>query len=268
MEMQKVNIDGINIAYARRGQGAPLVLIHGYPLDHSIWEELVPLLEPDFDLIIPDMRGFGDSDVMPADDSILEYASDIAGLLSQLRINKAYVAGHSMGGYVALAFARMYEERVNGLAMVSSQMAADTQERKQGRYATAEKVLAEGAQPVVDAMATKLSADPAIQQFVGDVISRQPPQGIASALRAMANRPDSSDIFKVFPFPVVIVHGDADMLIPVERGQEMKDALPAAHYVELPGVGHMPMMEEPKGVSQALHAFAMVKVKSAKLSDK
>ena len=264
--MEKVNIDGINIAYARRGQGAPLVLIHGYPLDHSIWNEVAPLLERDFDVILPDMRGFGQSDVMEADDSILDYASDIAGLLTHLKIARAYVAGHSMGGYVALAFARLYEERLSGLGMISSQMAADTQERKAGRYANAEQVLKEGVQPVADAMTTKLSADPAIQDYVRTVIERQPPLGVASALRAMANRPDSSDIFKTFPFPVVIVHGDSDMLIPVERGQEMKDALPSARYVELPGVGHMPMMENPRGVSEALHAFGMVKVKSVKLT--
>ncbi len=267
MEMDKVNIDGINIAYARRGQGAPLVLIHGYPLDHTIWDEVAPLLARDFDVIMPDLRGFGESDVMEADDSILEYASDIAGLLTHLKIGKAYIAGHSMGGYVALAVARMYEERLSGLGLVSSQMAADTQERKAGRYATAAQVMKEGVQPVVEAMATKLSADPAIQDFVRGVISRQPAAGVASALRAMAGRPDSSDIFKQFPFPVVIVHGDADMLIPVERGQEMKDALPSAHYVELPGAGHMPMMENPKRVSEALHAFGMVKFKSVKLTD-
>src|SRR5512141_595906 len=123
MEMTKANIDGINLAYARRGEGSPLVLIHGYPLDHSIWDEVAPLLEHDFELIIPDLRGFGQSDVMQADQSILDYASDIAGLLTHLNIKKAYLAGHSMGGYVALAFARAYEERVTGLAMISSQMA-------------------------------------------------------------------------------------------------------------------------------------------------
>ncbi len=268
MEMEKVNIDGINIAYARRGQGAPLVLIHGYPLDHSIWEQLLPFLDQDFDVIMPDMRGFGQSDAMEADDSILDYASDIAKLLAHLKISRAYVAGHSMGGYVALAFARMYGERLTGLAMVSSQMAADTQERKSSRYATAEQVLREGVQPVVDAMAPKLSSDPVIQEFAREVISRQSPLGVASALRAMASRPDSSEIFREFAFPVVIIHGDTDALIPVERGQEMKDALPAARYVELHGVGHMPMMEDPKGLSQALHAFAMVKVKSVKLTDR
>lgn len=266
MEMHKINIDGTKIAYARSGEGAPLVLIHGYPLDHSIWDELAPLLEHDFDLIIPDLRGFGESDVVEAEDSMLEYARDIAGLLTRLRIKKAYLAGHSMGGYVALAFAREYEERVSGLAMVASQMAADTPERKEGRRATARQVLQDGVGVVVDAMAPKLSAEARIVQFARDLIAKQPPVGIVAALTAMANRLDSSEIFASFPFPVTVVHGDADMLIPVERAREMKAALPRVHYVELHGVGHMPMMESPAAVAEALHFFHTVKIRSVKLA--
>ena len=267
MEISKANIDGVNLAYVRRGVGAPLVLIHGYPLDHSIWDELAPLLEHDFDLIIPDLRGFGQSDVMEADDSIIDYASDLAGLLSQLKIKKAYLAGHSMGGYVALAFAREYGGRLAGLAMISSQMAGDAPERKEARYATAKQVVEQGMAPVAEAMASKLSADPQLQEFARGVIGRQPPLGVFSALYAMADRPDSSDIFAGFPFPVVIVHGDADELIPVERGRDMKAALPSAHYVELPGAGHLPMMENPLGVAQALRFFNTIKVKGVRLLD-
>ncbi len=267
MEVHKVNIDGINLAYTRRGKGVPLVLIHGYPLDHSIWEELAPLIEHDFDLIMPDLRGFGESDVMEADDSMLDYARDIAGLLSRLRIQKAFLAGHSMGGYIALAFAREYEERVSGLAMVASQMAADTPERKEGRRATARQVLQQGVGVVVETMAPKLSAEPRVQQFVRALIEQQPPLGIVAALTAMADRPDSSEIFAGFPFPVTVVHGDADALIPVERAREMKAALPSLHYVELPGIGHMPMMENPSGVAEALRFFNTVKIKSVKLVD-
>ncbi len=267
MEMQKVNIDGLNLAYARRGEGAPLVLIHGYPLDHSIWEPLAPFLEHDFDLIIPDLRGFGETDVMEADNSIVDYASDIAGLLTHLKIRKAILAGHSMGGYVALAFAREYEQRVAGLAMVSSQMAADTPDKKDGRYATARQVLEHGVGPVVEAMAPKLSADPQWQEFARELIAKQSPLGISSALQAMAERPDSSEVFRGFPFPVAIVHGDADVLIPVERAREMKAARPAAHYTEVPGAGHLPMMEKPEAVAGALRSFQMVKLKSVKLVD-
>jgi len=265
MEIKRVNVDGINLAYVRRGTGASLVLIHGYPLDHSIWDELAPLLEHDFDLIIPDLRGFGESDVMEADDSIIDYASDLAGLLTHLKVKKAFLAGHSMGGYVALAFAREYPERVAGLAMVSSQMVGDPPEKKEGRYATARQVVEEGVGPVVDSMAPKLSADPRIQEFARQLIAKQPPLGMFSALYAMADRPDSSDIFAAFPLPAVIVHGDADVLIPVERGREMKLALGSAHYVELSRVGHMPMMENPAGLAEALQFFNTVKVKSVKL---
>lgn len=257
--MEKVNIAGINIAYVRRGKGSPLVLIHGYPLDHTIWDEIAPLLEEDFDLIIPDLRGFGQSDLAEADDSIVNYASDIADLLTHLKIKKAFLAGHSMGGYVALAFAREYPERVSGLALVSSQVLADSPERRDGRYETAKQVIGHGAHVVTDAMTPKLSSHARIQEFARDLISRQRPLGIHTALIAMAERPDSTDLLQTFRFPVLIVHGDADALIPVERAREMKAALPEAHFVELLGLGHLPMMENPQEVAEAMKFFVKVK---------
>jgi pimeloyl-ACP methyl ester carboxylesterase len=151
--------------------------------------------------------------------------------------------------------------------MISSQMAADPPDRKEGRYATARQVMDDGVGVVVESMAPKLSADPTIQQFARELIAKQPALGIFSALYAMAGRPDSSEIFRAFPFPVVIVHGDADALISVERGRQMKQALPSAHYIELPGVGHLPMMDNPKRVAEALQSFGMVRVKGVKLVD-
>ena len=96
---------------------------------------------------------------------------------------------------------------------------------------------------------------PRIQSFVREVIQRQKPAGVIGSLKAMAERDDSSELFKSFKFPVVIVHGDADALIPVERGLEMKAALPSAHYAEVKDAGHMPMMENPKEVAEALRFF-------------
>jgi 3-oxoadipate enol-lactonase len=253
--MEKRNIDGIDIAYVRRGRGTPMILIHGYPLDHSIWDLLAPLLEQDFDLIIPDLRGFGASGMVEADHSIIAYASDLAGLLTQVKVRNALLVGHSMGGYVALAFAREFPARVLGLAMISSQAVADTAERKAGRYDTAQHVLTEGVETVVDSMPPKLSAQPAVQTYTRELIAGQRPEAIAGALRAMAERPDSSEMFGAASYPVVIVHGDGDALIPVERAREMKAALPAAHYSELGGNGHMPMMENPEAVADALRLF-------------
>src|SRR5690242_11958198 len=131
--MEKINVKDIQLAYERRGKGTPLVLLHGYPLDHHLWDEVAPLLEDTFDVILPDLRGFGESTTVDSPYSMDDYASDIAGLLDQLGISKAAIVGHSMGGYAALAFARMYPERVSGLGLVSSQVLADPPERKDGR---------------------------------------------------------------------------------------------------------------------------------------
>jgi 3-oxoadipate enol-lactonase len=250
--MEKVKVNGINMAYERRGRGEPLVLIHGYPLDRTTWNEVASLLETYFDLIIPDLRGMGQSDTMDKTYTTTDLASDIAGLLDHLKIQKVFIAGHSMGGYVALAFARAYPNRVRGLGMISSQVLADPPERKEGRYKTAKDVAEKGISVVVDSMTTKLSSDVRVQLFVRDVMQRQKPMGVIGSLKAMAERPDSSDLFKSFKFPIVIVHGDVDALIPVERGREMKAALPSAHYVEVKGTGHMSMMENPKAVAEAL----------------
>src|SRR5690349_24970010 len=122
--MEKLNVNGVQLAYERRGKGTPLVLLHGYPLDHHLWDEVAPLLEDTFDVILPDLRGFGESTTVDSPYSMDDYASDIAVLLDQLGIPKVAIVGHSMGGYAALAFARMYPERVRGLGLVSSEVLA------------------------------------------------------------------------------------------------------------------------------------------------
>ena len=118
MKPWQSNGDSTGIAYARQGTGVPLVLIHGYPLDRSIWEPLVGPLGEDFELIMPDLRGFGGSHVADASGSIDAYGSDVTGLLRQLQVPRAIVAGHSMGGYVALGIVRHHPEMVAGLCLV------------------------------------------------------------------------------------------------------------------------------------------------------
>ena len=244
--MEKASINGIQIAYTRKGTGKPLVLVHGYPLDHTIWDKILPLLENNFDIITPDLRGFGQSDVVESQYSIADMAADIAGLLDQLGIEKTTIAGHSMGGYVSLAFARAYPERVLGLGLVASQAPADPPEGKQKRYDAAAEIMKTGVRPVAESMSAKLTSDERVQAFVRDLIAEQQPAGLAGALKAMAERDDSTSALSGFKFPVAIVHGEVDELIPVQRAQEIKAAIPHAALMELSGVGHMPMMENPQ----------------------
>ncbi len=253
--MLKTKVNGVSIAYQRHGKGTPLVLLHGYPLDHSIWEPVAVLLENDFDLIMPDLRGFGESEAPGVNPTMADYAGDVAGLLDHLGIQKAALAGHSMGGYVALAFSRAYPERMLGLGLVSSQTLADTPERKTSRYQEAEHVMAEGVKDVAEGMSVKLTADTALQGVLKGLIMRQRPEGLAGALRAMAERPDSMNLLAGFNFPIVLVHGLADGLIPIERAENVKAALPSAHLTEIINVGHMPMMEAERLTANALRGL-------------
>jgi pimeloyl-ACP methyl ester carboxylesterase len=250
--MKTADLNGISLGYERRGKGTPLVLIHGYPLDHSIWNEVLPRLEDAFDVILPDVRGFGQSTTIDDPYFVDDMASDVAALLDHLGIEKAAIAGHSMGGYIALAFARLYPTHIRGLGLIATQAAADTPERKKGRYDTAQQVAEKGVEVVTEAMATKLSADPQLQSFARDTIQRQSIPGIIGALKAMAERDEAMSLLRLLEYAVVIVHGNADMLIPVERALEMKEVVTHASYVELPGVGHLPMMEAAEKTAEAL----------------
>ncbi len=254
--MEKIKINDIELAYARRGKGTPLVLLHGFPLDHHLWDDVSSLLEDKFELILPDLRGFGESTTVGAPYSMDDYASDIAGLLDQLGIQKVAVAGHSMGGYVALAFAKLYPERVSGLALISSQVLADPPDRKEGRYKSAADVAEKGIGGVVEAMTSKFTSDPRLQAVARALMEKQQPGAYIGALKAMAERMDATSLLSTFKFPVVIVHGDADALIPVARAREVKAAVPDSHYVELKDTGHVPMLEAAKETAEALQRLA------------
>ena len=254
--MEKIKINDIELAYARRGKGTPLVLLHGFPLDHHLWDDVSSLLEDKFELILPDLRGFGESTTVGAPYSMDDYASDIAGLLDQFGIQKAAVAGHSMGGYVALAFAKLYPERVSGLALISSQVLADPPDRKEGRYKSAADVSEKGIGGVVEAMTSKFTSDPRLQAVARALMEKQQPGAYIGALKAMAERMDATSLLSTFKFPVVIVHGDADALIPVARAREVKAAVPDSHYVELKDTGHVPMLEAAKETAGALQRLA------------
>jgi 3-oxoadipate enol-lactonase len=253
--MDRVLLNGIQLAYKRQGQGMPLMLIHGYPLDHTIWDSVVPLLESDFDLILPDLRGFGQSSAVNSHYLLDDMAADLVALLDFLKIKKAAIAGHSMGGYVALSFARRYPSRVRGLGLIASQAIADQPEKKVGRYQMADRVEASGVGEVAESMPSLLTSDAGFQETLKQLILRQPPKGVAGALRAMAERPDSTDFLSSFDFPMVIIHGLTDKIIPIERAREVRAAVKNCSLVEIEGVGHMPMMEAPQVTSEALRTL-------------
>jgi pimeloyl-ACP methyl ester carboxylesterase len=253
--MIKISVNGIELAYERHGRGTPLVLIHGYPLDHSIWSPVVPILENNFDIIIPDLRGFGESRSQAKSPTMTNMAEDIAALIESLEIKKTVVVGHSMGGYVALAFARSFPRRLLGLGLVASQAGADAPEKKVGRYQEAEHILSHGVGDVAEDMSFKLTDKPSLQGDLKVLMNRQNPQGMAGALHAMAERQDSMQLLAQLESQVVLVHGLSDKLIPVERARQIKKTLKNGFLTEIEGVGHLPMMEAPQVTADAIEVM-------------
>ncbi len=155
--------------FQRPGIGTPIVLIHGYPLDHTIWQPILPFLEKEAWLIMPDLRGHGQSLTNEANYSIEQMADDIAGLLDYLRIRKAIMVGHSMGGYVTLAFAKKYEHKLTGLGLIASRINSDTLSQKNARNKMIADIRMKSVEFLADFMASRLVVDPDLVAYLAQV---------------------------------------------------------------------------------------------------
>lgn len=247
------------LAYTTTGSGPALVLLHGFPLTRAIWADQIADLGQRYQVIAPDLPGHGQSAPLSGDapPTMARMAQEVLALMDFLGIDHAAVAGHSMGGYVALALLKLAPQRVTGLGLVASQAHPDSPEAAAGRRATAQKVLAAGAGIVADSMGPKLFApgvlgDASIRRQTDAMMRATPVQGVYDALLAMADREDMRDLLGTVRVPSLIVAGAEDAIIPAERIQDMTARLPAAALVTITGAGHMPMLEAPEATSAAL----------------
>jgi pimeloyl-ACP methyl ester carboxylesterase len=251
----ETQVNGVRIYYEEQGHGLPLVLVHGFPLNRTIWEPILPLIKEGVRVITPDLRGFGRSERIGDVYGMRLLAGDIVGLLDSLRIDKAAIAGHSMGGYVTLAFAQAYPDRLLGLGMIASQSIADTPEKRAGRYTLAEEVARAGARPAADSMAPKLTSDPKLQAKLYELMLNTAPDAIAASLKGMAERIDMVGFLPEITVPAAVIHGHQDAIMPIERARETAGGIPRAVLTEIPQAGHMPMMEMPERTAEALNQF-------------
>jgi pimeloyl-ACP methyl ester carboxylesterase len=246
---------GINLFYVEFGSGLPLTLLHGYPLDHTIWLELVPGLNKAARLILPDLRGHGQSPEPQGPYSMLEMAEDVVELWDTLGIEKSVIGGHSMGGYVALALARYFPERLAGLALIASRTNADAPDKKTARLASIEDVRKNGVREAVSGMPAKLSYNNNVRERCREIVLDASPVGVMGTLAAMADRPDSLDLFLNLEIPTLIIAGEDDQIVPVDSLRAVAQKMKEPRLVEISGAGHMPMLEKPDEVASALKAF-------------
>ena len=241
--------------YQESGQGKPLVLLHGYPLDHTIWLELVPYLEKSCRVILPDLRGHGRSPVPTGPYSMKTMAEDVINLLDALEIDKTVIAGHSMGGYVAIAAARYFPTRLSAMALVASHAYADSPEKRESRMSSIERIKKEGLHPVLVDVPAKLSNNERVKELGRRIISSAHRDGVIGILAGMAERPDSIEFLSGFALPIMIIAGQEDRFIPVETSRNMANEIKNAKLIEIPNAGHMPMLEKPDRTAEALLSF-------------
>lgn len=238
-------LNDISVNYEEYGQGKPVVLLHGLALDGSIWNEVVRLYSDQARFIVPDLRGHGKTNTGDANGSLEQLADDLFALVNYLQLDKFILAGHSMGGYVSLVFAEKYPERLDGLIMVTSNARSDPPEKQAARFSEAELAIRSGMVALAETMVQKFTSPDEIRQHVLPIIENTDPRGFANAQHAIGSRKNQLTVLGNLVLPVLAIAGSDDQLMKPEVAYEMAQASRSGSVVVLPGVGHLPMLEEP-----------------------
>jgi 3-oxoadipate enol-lactonase len=249
-----VRVDGAN--------GDPIVLLAGFPLTRDIWDRCAEMLSRRRRVVRPDQRGTGASSVSDGPYLMELLAADVAAVLDALGNVRATIVGHSLGGYVALAFARMFTERVARIGLVCSRLRADTPEQASTRRQLADRIEREGSiEPVVEAYLPRLFAPqtrrerPQLYERACRIARKIDPRGAAATLRGMALRSASDDIAPDLDVAMVEVAGGCDAVIPLDEAMAIAQAFPRGRLALCERSGHLPMLEEPDCVIEALEGL-------------
>ncbi len=254
-------VNGVNLAVEVRGEGPPILFVHGYPLDRTIWAHQVAALEG-FRRIAPDLRGMGRSDAPDLGYSIGIYADDLAALLDTLGIGEVILCGLSMGGYVIFEFLRRRRERVRGLVLMATRAEADTGEGRRARDAAAAVARESGAAAIAEAMLPRmltpetLAGSPDVAARVRSMMASTPVPGIVGALAAMRDRPDSIPLLpSLAGIPTLVVVGERDQLTPPDDSRRMAGAITGARLEVIPGAAHLVSVEKARETTAVMKDF-------------
>lgn len=260
--MKTVELRDATLNVADVGSGPTLLLVHGFPLDHSMWRYQLEALADGYRVVAPDLRGFGASTGATDTITMEQLADDMAELLDRLEISEPITfCGLSMGGYVAWQFWRRHANRLARLILCDTRAVADTEEVARGRRVMAERVLSEGSSIMSDAMLPKLFSDRAVREqaeiieATRQVIEATSPATIAGALRGMAQRPDMTGELPNIAVPALVLCGQHDVISTIDEMRSIAGTLPNARFAEVSGSGHMTTLEAPDAVNAAIRQF-------------
>lgn len=261
-EAQRIAVEGSELTVEVRGNGPALLLVHGYPLDRTLWRHQLPAFAR-WRRIAPDLRGFGASRgaALPPGGGMQRYADDLVAILDRCEVDGAVCCGLSMGGYILFELLRRHPERVRGLVLMDTKAGVDAPEVKRARDESAALAARDGAGAIAERMLPKLlsaatvETQPETVAAVRKMMGRASVEGIVAALQAMRDRPDSRPQLANIAVPTLVVCGAEDSLTPPGEMQAIAAAVRGARYVEIASAAHLTPLEQPLAVNRALTEF-------------
>ena len=262
--IKTVSLNDIDLNVFDAGSGAPVLFVHGFPLDHTMWREQLGALSQTHRVIAPDLRGFGRSGVTPGKVTMKQYADDLVALLDHLQIRMPVtLCALSMGGYIAWQFFLNYHGRLERLILCDTKAAADSEAARENRLQMADLVLNEGTASLAENMPAKLfssrtlETQPELVEEVRNVIRNTSPEGVSAALLGMAGRPDMSAWLGQIDVPTLLIVGRDDQISTTEKMRGMSQAIAESTLVVVDDAGHMAPLEAPEAVNAAIEHFLL-----------
>ncbi|MBM6617560.1 alpha/beta fold hydrolase [Bacillus suaedaesalsae] len=262
MHRHRMKINDLTISYIDEGSGDTVVLIHGFCGSAGYFEKIIPELSEHYRVIAPSLRGHGKSSAVCDPYTIEDMASDVYQLLKQLELEKVTMVGHSLGGYVTLAFAEQYPDMLNGYSLLHSTAFPDSEEAKEGRNKNIELICENGIEPLINALIPKLFAPKHVKtledevEHVREIGMNTSVTGAKGALKAMRDRMDRNEVLKNSKVPILLIAGEDDQIIPSEK--VFSQSTPFIRTKTIKDAGHMGMLEAQEEVIATIEEFLNV----------
>lgn len=261
LTVSKVKSGDAEIAYWVLGEGAPVVLLHPFPVNHEFWLPVAGALAARFRIILPDLRGHGDSGVGEGPAAMAKHATDIARVMDDADVGRAALIGVSIGGYALFEFWRRFRGRVAALGLCNTKAPADSAEGRAGRLQAANDVLERGTEPFFQSMIPRLLSNstretrPDLMAGALSMMRKMSPEDVAQEQRGMAERPDSVDTLKAINVPALLITGEEDILTGVNEAELMRQHIAGSQMRVVPKAGHYSAWERPEDVMGLLSSF-------------
>ena len=258
---QRIKSDDAEIVYWSLGDGPPVFLLHPFPANHEFWLPVAEVLATKYRVVLPDLRGHGDSDIGQGPATMEKHAADIARLMDDAKVGRAPLVGVSIGGYALFEFWRKHRGRVAALGLCNTKAQADGPEARAARLQAANDVLERGTEPFLESMIQKVMAKhiremrPDLIDGAMRVMRKMSPEDVAQVQRGMAARPDSIETLKTINVPTLLVTGDEDEMTGVNEAELMRRHISGSQMRVIPKAGHYSPWEQPEAAGKLLRQF-------------